>query len=66
MIHRGRIEEDAKHPLFLHADGALGLVEHRLVLVGVLLAGSLVGEGLAGALLRVRNNVTVLRSVNKS
>lgn len=35
----------------------LGLVEERLVLVGVLLAGGLVLEGLAGGLLAVWDDV---------
>lgn len=53
---------DARHCLVLvHADGILGLVEHRLVAVGavgVLLAGDLVLKGLAGGLLAVGNDVT--------
>ena len=52
--------------LFVHADGVLGLVEHRLVFVGVLLTGSLVHGGLATALLAVWNDVTEGRSVFNS
>lgn len=47
--------------VLVHADGILGLVEQALVagrLVGVLLAGDLVLEGLAGGLLAVGNGIT--------
>ena len=54
-----RIEEDARHLFLVQADGALGLVEVRLVLGGVLLTGGLVSEGLAGALLTVWDYITV-------
>jgi len=44
--------------LFAHADGVLGLVEHRVVAVGVLLAGGLVARGLGAGLLAVGDDVT--------
>lgn len=43
--------------MLVHADGLLGLVEHRVAVVGVLLAGGLVGHRLSGGLLAVRNHV---------
>ena len=49
--------------LFVHAEGTLGLVEHGVVLVGILLAGGLVGERLSGRLLVVWDGVTVSVSV---
>ncbi len=55
--------EDAKHLFLAHTDGVLGLVEHalatsRATLVGILLAGSLVHQALAGALGVVRLKIT--------
>ena len=45
--------------LLVEADGVLGLVKQAVVGGAVLLAGSLVGERLAGGLLAVRDDVTV-------
>lgn len=48
--------------LFVHADGVLGLVEQGLVVLGgVLLTRDLVGGGLGGRLVGVRDGVTVGR-----
>ena len=53
--------EMQKH--LFHANGRLGLVEHRVVaLLVVLLAGSLVAQRLSGALLAVGNDITVEES----
>ena len=48
--------------LLVHADGVLGLVEQGLVvLVDVLLTGDLVGGGLRGRLVGVRDSVAARR-----